>query len=135
MRDLWLDLRFGIRSLLRTPAFTAAALATLALGIGASLAIFGVVDGVLIRRLPYGRPDELVRVWPAGPFSGELFDQLRERARTVEGLSAVERTLVAFLEGGEPEELTANRVTPGTFATLRSSPSWDAFAAEEGRPG
>ncbi len=66
MDALLQDLRFGLRMLARRPAFTAASAGTLALGIGAATAIFSVVYGVLLRPLPYARPDRLVRVLSKG---------------------------------------------------------------------
>jgi len=57
------DLRFALRSLVRAPAFTAVTVLTLAVGIGANAAIFGVVKGVLLEPLPYGEPDEVVTIW------------------------------------------------------------------------
>ena len=62
METLIKDLRFGIRSLAKRPGFTAIAILTLALGIGASTAIFSVVDGVLLRSLPYPDPDQIVQL-------------------------------------------------------------------------
>jgi hypothetical protein len=70
METLFRDIRHGIRSLLKRPAFTAIALVTLALGIGANTAIFSVVQAVLLRPLPYKDPDRLVMVWEADQKKG-----------------------------------------------------------------
>ncbi len=63
MTGLWNDLRFALRGLLRAPGFTVITIGTLALGIGATTAIFSVVNGVLLKPLPFEHPDELVSVW------------------------------------------------------------------------
>ena len=85
--NLLLDLRYGLRSFARNPGFAAAAVLTLALGIGANTAIFSVLHGVVLRPLQYGEPDHLVRFQARFPFSRQLRDGFAERTRTLEGIS------------------------------------------------
>jgi predicted permease len=88
------DARFGLRTLRKTPVFTAMAVVTLALGIGASTAIFSVVRSVLMRPLPYPNADELVLLWEVSESGRQVhvstpnFRDWRERGRTLEGLAA-----------------------------------------------
>src|SRR5215468_31562 len=70
IEDLWQDLRYGARMLVKQPGFTLIAALTLALGIGANTAIFSVLYGVLLKPLPYSDPGPIVRVWQAVPTSG-----------------------------------------------------------------
>jgi hypothetical protein len=88
------DVRYGVRGLLRTPGFTLVAVLTLALGIGANTAIFGVVRGVLLRELPYPAPERLVRLWqvapesPKGVFSFPDFEDWRTQSQSLEAAGA-----------------------------------------------
>ena len=93
--DLWQDLRYGVRMLLKKPGFTLIAAVTLALGIGANTAIFSVVDALLLRPLPYREPDRLVmlsnrsRQGERWTISYPNFSDWRERAQSFEGMASV----------------------------------------------
>lgn len=125
-RGLAEDARYGLRRLIHQPAFTAAALLTLALGIGANAAVFGLVRGVLRSPLPYGAPDRLVVLWErTGSQSSETWLSAREwleyqaaTARSFAQLAAYTDLDANLTEGGEPERVRAARVTGNLFATL-----------------
>src|SRR4051794_31800595 len=97
MESLFADIRFGLRSLRSAPATTAIALLALALGIGANTAIFSVVNGVLLKPLPYPQPERLVILTSSNPKAGfprfslspPDFDDLRGQSRSFEGLAAM----------------------------------------------
>ena len=125
MDTLLQDLRFGLRLLLRQPAFTLLVVLTLALGIGANTAIFSVVNGVLLRPLPFPSPERLVRVWGYHPSIGQEtaslpdFRDWREGVPAFEHLEACASTYFNLTSHGEPERLLAARTTAGFFQALR----------------
>src|SRR5215470_10169446 len=124
------DLRLALRSLCRAPAFTAAAIVVLALGVGGSTAVFSVLRGVVLRQLGVPNPGELVRIYerPAGmdvrwPFSGpDYFDVARESSAfaSVAGIRAATYTLTGR---GPPLQLRVARVTVSFFDTLEVWPA------------
>ena len=73
MNSLVQDLRFALRSFRKKPGFAAVVIGTFALGIGANSAVFSIVDGVLLRSLPYEQPERIVRVWSANRETGDRF--------------------------------------------------------------
>jgi hypothetical protein len=125
------DLRLAVRLLVRTPAFSAAAILTLALGIGANTAIFSVVNAVLLRPAPFHDLDRIVMVWETDRNSGTTrepasvpdFIDYRAQSRTVESLSALMAAQVNLTtEDGDPVRLAALRVTEGLLPMLGVSP-------------
>jgi putative ABC transport system permease protein len=133
MAGFWNDLKHGCRVLLKTPGFALSAITVLALGIGANTAIFGIVNGVLLRPLPYADPDRLVQLWHTPPqkqFPGVRRFALSaanyldwESQNTVFSSSAVYRFWQFRLTGnGEPQILRATRVEPTFFAVLGAPP-------------
>ena len=130
MSTLTQDLRFAIRNLARTPAFTGIAVATLALGIGLNTAVFSVVDAALFRPLAYDRPQELLRVWDSNPSKGfprffsspPNFVDWREQNRTLAGMAAFCDNDATLLEGSEPERIGAYQVSPSLFPLLGVRP-------------
>jgi putative ABC transport system permease protein len=139
------ELRQAARRLVRTPIFTLATVLTLALAIGANVAIFAVVHRVVLNPLPYGDSGRLVALdhgFPSRnissgvPLTSELYYQYLDRARTLDAL-AVYRTDELTLTGqGAPERIRVARTTPSLAMVLRVNPElgrW--FTEEEGAPG
>src|SRR5574341_875162 len=128
MSTLWQDLRYGARMLIKRPGFTLIAVITLALGIGANTAIFSVVNGVLLKPLPYRAPDELIRVFetsqtqPKFPMSGGNFQDYRDQNSTLAGLALYTRQDVDLSQDDKPERLAALRVSAGFFDVLGVQP-------------
>ncbi len=138
------DLRIGLRMLARKPAFTALAVLTLALGIGANTAIFSVIHGVLFEPLPYRDADRLVQVWNKYPLmnlpraSVSIPDYL-DRRRDVsafEESALYNRQSFNLVSDGPPERVLGANATASLFSLLQVSPNLGrAFTAEEDRPG
>ena len=136
------DLRFAVRSLLRYPTFTAIAVLTLALGIGANTAVFTLVDGVLLSPLPFDDPGELVSIEHLGregrdelPMSEGLYLLYREQASAAEEIGLYTTSAVNLVSEGEPERMIVRAVTPSFFEVLGVAPALGrAFVEEEGTP-
>jgi putative ABC transport system permease protein len=118
------DLRYALRSLLKTPSFTAVAVLTLALGIGANAAIFSVVNGVLLRPLPYPESERLVwiseagRGWSGGPIAYPNFVDWRAQQNVFEDIGVYRASTYIFAGRGEPELLQGAQMTAGVFRAL-----------------
>ena len=135
------DLRFGARSLRRNPGFAAIAALTLALGFGATAAIFSVVNAVLLRPLPWRDADRAVMIWSRWTAfdktwvaEGEVLDY-RRRATTLTEVAAWGDAQVNLTGTGEPERVAAGFVTANTFSTLGVAPILGrTFTAHEDVP-
>src|ERR1700726_1586713 len=129
MQTLLQDIRYGVRTLIKNPGFTAVAILTLALGIGANTAIFSVLDAVILRPLPYPGADRLVLLWTdmtsAGqsrtPFSGPDMADVRTRSRLLKDIGGIWVGRAALIGTGEPEQIKLGFVT-GNFLSLVGVP-------------
>jgi putative ABC transport system permease protein len=125
------DLSYGVRLMRRTPGFAAAATLTIALGIGATTAMFSVVYGVVLKPLPYGEAERLVNVWSTAPKRGlprafvgmANVDDFKARNHVFEEIAALRAVGNFNLTGqGEPERLNGTRVAANLFSVLRVTP-------------
>lgn len=136
------DLKYAIRQLAKRPGFTAAALVTIALGIGVNSAMFSVANGVLLRPLPYAQPDRVVMVWNRWVdfertwlSEPELLDY-RAGVSALEALAAFTRTGVNLTGDADAERLVAGIVSPEIFPVLGVTPVLGrAMTVDEGIPG
>jgi putative ABC transport system permease protein len=137
MGDLWQDLRYSLRMLRKNPGFTAVAVLSLALGIGGNAAIFSLINGALIRPLPYSQPDRLVRVTEAYPKGG--IAAMQEESRTMEVAAYVSDLADSEfnLTGeGEAIHLTGSIVSANLFSLLGVPAAVGrTFEPGEDRPG
>src|SRR4051812_27991820 len=140
------DLRYAVASMRRNRAFSAAALSTLALGIGATTAVFSVVYGVLLRPLPYPDADRLVRLseehpGAVSPLRAPMLSNLTYHAwaaspRTVDAFAAYSAQEVTIALPGGPARLIGTAVTPTLFPLVGAAPALGRlFHPEEGAAG
>jgi putative ABC transport system permease protein len=142
METIFKDIRYGIRSLAKHPAFTAIALITLALGIGANTAIFSVVNAVLLRPLPFDDPERIVWIWdtapqlPTIPTSLPDFLGWKEQNRSFERLAAFQGGSMFVDAGDGSTDTRIGLVTPELFSVFHVSPILGrTFTNEETLPG
>jgi predicted permease len=120
------DISYALRALRRQPGFTAVALLTLALGIGANTAMFSIVNGILLRPLPYAKPHELVLLYQSSPKAGELLGRVsyedledwRARTRSLASIAAFASVPTILTGRGDPVEIEMSYVTTKFFDLL-----------------
>jgi predicted permease len=144
LETLWQDLRFALRMLRRSPGFTAVAVLTLALGIGANTAIFSVVYAVLLKPLPYPNSEQLVIVFeanlsqgiPANGFSYNNFKEMRKQNSVFSELAGVQNHDLTLTGSGEPSVVHTVDVTPELLSLFGENPlAGRTFRAEDGKLG
>ncbi|MGD2154195.1 MAG: ABC transporter permease, partial [Gemmatimonadales bacterium] len=144
VQDLRADARHTFRGLRRSPVFAAVSIFTLALGIGGTTAIFSVVNGVVLKPLPFPDPDGLVAVhhsMPAvyaeeTPLSPAMYFTFRDHSRTLEEIGVWRRVPVTVTGVAEPEQVVAAQVTAGLFPLLGVSPILGrGYGEEDVAPG
>src|SRR5256714_1113378 len=144
MEALIKDIRYGFRSLWKRPGFSAIAIITLALGIGANTAIFSLVNAVLLRPLPFADPDRLVMIWEDAAFAGfprntpsaADYVDVKKQNHVFTDVAAMDFRTFNLTGDGQPEKVEARGVTANFFPLLGVKPiagRW--FVAEEDKPG
>ncbi len=124
------DVRYGARSLLKTPGFTVVAILTIATGMAANATIYGMVYEIVFAELPYGDYEDLAIIWTTNPERGTRFNStsvpdwadVRARSESFDDIAFHEGWEVNLTGGEEPVALTGYKVTPNTFAMLRVEP-------------
>src|SRR5713101_1524632 len=138
------ELKQVLRRLGRAPMFTAITLITLAAGVGANTVVFSVLEGVLLKPLPYPKPDELIGVWLTAPgiklkefqLSPSDYFIFRDQNRTLQDLGLYDGDSVSVTGVAEPEQVRALRVTDGTLPLLGTPPLLGrAFTKQDDSPG
>ena len=128
METMVQDLRYALRVLKKNPGFTFVTIFTLALGIGATTAIFGVVYGVLLRPLPYDKPDQLVQLREVDErghgmnFADPNFEDIRSQNHSLQGLAEYGAGVESVSGGAEPTRTTVASVSQDFFPLMRVQP-------------
>jgi putative ABC transport system permease protein len=144
METLIQDLRYGMRMLIRNPAFTTVAVITLALGIGANAALFSVVNGVLLKSLPFKDPDRLLFVWETNsrlssstiPASKLNYRDWKEQNHAFDSIAARQPLSVNLTSNDKPEKIQGEKIAAEYFQVLGIDPiAGRVFLAEEDKPG
>src|SRR5215831_16785378 len=142
MESLLQDMRYALRMFRNNPGFTAVAVLTLALGIGANTAIFSVVSAVLLRPLPYPNPDRmflLTEVWrgqPGGSVSGGNFADWKAQSTAFDHVAAMQISSFNLATEGTPDRVSGERVSAGFLETFGVTPILGRFfSMEENQPG
>ncbi|HWS54264.1 MAG TPA: ABC transporter permease [Pyrinomonadaceae bacterium] len=145
MKTLWQDLRYAVRVMLKQPGFTAVAVVTLALGIGANTAIFSVVDAALLRSLPYREPERLVHLWEAKQNRDferreasypDFLDWRAQTGEVFEGVAGYVNRGYTLTGGDAPERVAGAAVTSNFFDLLGVRPAHGRALLEgEDQPG
>ena len=146
MLPLWQDLRFGVRMLAKNPGFTAVAILTLALGIGAATGIFSVVNSALLRPLAYREPQQLYLVREIVPQLAKFYPTLsanlpdfriwQKQVHALEDVAIAESTTADLAGEGEPEVIRGVRASANIFSVLGARPALGrTFSREEDESG
>src|SRR4051812_13993960 len=144
METLWQDLRYSIRMLFKSRVVTVVAIAAIALGVGANTAIFSVVNAVLLRPLPFDKPEHLVRLFVTNvkkgvnnnPTSYLNFLDWRDQSHSFEQMAAYSEGSAAITEGETPEQIQGVTISAAIFPMLGAKPILGrSFTAEEEQPG
>src|ERR1044072_2567455 len=142
MNTLFQDIRYAVRTMLRSPGFTAVAIVSLALGIGANTSIFSVVNAVLLRSLPYKNPDQLAMLFLESEQPGKgvqtsdgwsypKFQVLRDQSQSFEQIAAVSEQNFPMTGTDNPERLSAEMVSAIYFPMLGVEAAYGRTFAEE----
>ncbi|HEU4768344.1 MAG TPA: ABC transporter permease, partial [Pyrinomonadaceae bacterium] len=142
IENLRQDFRYGFRMLTKSPVFAAVSVITLALGIGASTAIFSVVYGVLLRPLPYPNPDQIVRVWETNgrgrklQFADPNLEDMRAQVRSFQGMAGMRSGEATVLVGNAPDRVRVAQVSADFFSVMGVQPIFGRlFVVDEQRVG